>query len=135
MLDYLAFIIQAEDIDARPVVVARLLLVAMQDYIIAFSENALKLDALARIFFRHPLEIFDESLLPVVHRWVVLDVHIADIFLDGFCGLTLIEHQVIKCCDRLFVVLKFIRHPFHTSHHPKRPMAQISGDKETRTQR
>jgi hypothetical protein len=134
MLDYLAFIINTEDVDARPVVVARPLLVAMQDYIIAFSEDALKLDALARIFFRHPLEIFDESLLPVGHCWVVLDVQVADIFPDGFCGLTLIEHQVIKCRDRLFVLLKFIRHPFHTSHYPKRPTAQISGGKETRTQ-
>jgi hypothetical protein len=53
MLDYLAFIIQAEDVDARPVVVAWPLLVAMQDYIIAFSENALKLDALAWIFSRN----------------------------------------------------------------------------------
>nr|WP_230967181.1 hypothetical protein [Nostoc sp. NZL] len=89
MLDYLAFIIQAENVDACPVVVVRPLLAAMQDYIIAFSEDALKLDALARIFFRYPLEIFDESLLPAGHRWVVLDVHVADIFLDGFCGLTL----------------------------------------------
>lgn len=83
MLDYLAFIIQAEDVDARPVIVAQPLRVAMQDYIIPFSEDALKLDALARIFFRHPLEIFDESLLPVGYRWVVLDVHVPDIFLDG----------------------------------------------------
>jgi hypothetical protein len=54
-------------------------------------------------------------------------VRFIHIFLDGFCGLTLIEHQVIKCRDRLFVLLKFIRHPFHTSHYPKRAAAQISG--------
>ncbi len=64
MLDYLAFIIQAEDVDARPVVVAPPLLVAMQDYIIAFSEDALELDALARIVFRHPLEISMKACFP-----------------------------------------------------------------------
>ena len=37
----------------------------MQDYIIAFSKDALKLDALARIFFRHALEVLDERLLAV----------------------------------------------------------------------
>ncbi|WP_198941051.1 hypothetical protein [Scytonema sp. HK-05] len=75
-----------------------------------------------------------KACFPSATAFFVLDVHIADIFLDGFCGLTLIEHQVIKRRDRLFVVLKFIRHPFHTSHYPKRPTAQISGGKETRTQ-
>lgn len=97
----------------------------------SLPEDVLKLDALARIFFRHPLEIFDESLLPVGYRWVMLDAHVADIFLNDFCGLTLIEYQIIKCCDRLFVLLKFICHPFHTSHYLKRPTAQISGGKET----
>jgi hypothetical protein len=92
MFDYPAIIIKPKNINACPIAVTGPLLMAMQTNIIPFGDNALEMDALTGIVLRHPLKIFDKSLLTIGNCGVMLDIDIADIFLDSFGWLTLIEH-------------------------------------------
>jgi hypothetical protein len=105
MLDDLSVVVQAEDVHARPVGVACPLLITVQNHIVCFSDNTLELDMLAGVFTRHALEVFDEGLLPVSNRRVVLDVHIANMALDRLGWLALIEHQIAKLGYCLLVLL------------------------------
>jgi len=119
MLDYLAFIIQAEDVDAHMIVVARPLLVTERHN--RASARRAKLDALARIFFPPSSQkyLMKPCFFPSTTFGFVLDVRTsADIFLDGFCRATLIEHQVAKCRDKsvCFQVYPSSVPPHHPKH-------------------
>ena len=52
MLDDLAVLVEAEDVDARVLLVARPGLTAVQDDIVALRECSFELDALARVLTR-----------------------------------------------------------------------------------
>src|SRR5260221_14130955 len=84
MLDDLARLGQAEDVDPGIILVPRPMLEAVKDHVIALGQDAPELDALAGIFARHAFEIVDEGLLAVAHAGVVLDVVVAGIGGHGF---------------------------------------------------
>ena len=65
MLDDLAVVVDAEDVDASPVGVAGPLLITVQHDELPFRDRALELDALAGIVARGIFEIIDETLLAV----------------------------------------------------------------------
>src|SRR5687767_9237009 len=105
MLHDPTLLVQPEDVDPRPIAVARPLLVAVQHHVITLGKHPLELHPLARIFSRHPGEVLHEALLAVGDRRVVLDVYLADIAVDGLRRVALVEHEIIEGHDRLFVLL------------------------------
>src|SRR5688500_19939178 len=109
MLHDLAVVIQAENINARPITVARPLLQAMEDDILALRDHSREVDALARIFPRHARKVVDESLLAVGHAGIVLNIDVPDVSLDRFGGLALIELQVVESRYGLFVLFQPFR--------------------------
>jgi hypothetical protein len=72
-------------------------LITMQDHIVSFCYHPLEVNTLTWVLFCHSLKIFNESLLAVSHRRVVLNVNLSKISLDRFGRVVLIEHQVIEC--------------------------------------
>jgi hypothetical protein len=103
VLDDLAVLIEAEDVDAGVFVVTGPDLVAMQNHIVVFGYHPLELDALAGIFVSHPDEVVDERLFAVGNLRVVLDVRCPGVPLDGFGGAILVEHEVVEL-DRVGLV-------------------------------
>jgi hypothetical protein len=85
MLGDLAVLGQAEDVDARVIMVAGPVLPTVEDNEVSFGNASYNLNTFSRIFERHPLEIVDETSLACGHRWVVLDVVGTDEPLDRFC--------------------------------------------------
>jgi hypothetical protein len=83
MFDNLGIIIKAENINASPIAVTWPLLIAVQDDVITLRDYMFRMDALARIFFRHPLKILTESLLAISDCGFMLNVKIAKLFLDS----------------------------------------------------
>jgi hypothetical protein len=110
MLDDLAVVIEAEDVDSGVVLIARPGLVAMEDDVFILRDRALERDSLARILPRHPLEVRDEGRRAIADPRVVLGVGGADIPLDRFARLRLVEHQVVER-HRVPLVLGLLRHP------------------------
>ena len=72
VFDDLAVAVEAEDVDARVVVIAGPVLKAVQHDVVAFCDGPLELDPLARILGGHALEVVDERLLAVTDAGVVL---------------------------------------------------------------
>jgi hypothetical protein len=85
----LAVVIEPENIYTHPIAIPRPLLMAMQYDVIAFGDDSLKMDALTRVFFRHPLKIVDERLLAVGDPRDMLDINIARTLLDGLHRLNI----------------------------------------------
>lgn len=56
--------------------------------------------------FSHSFEEFNETLLPVSDRRIVLNVRLTNVAFRSTWP-RLIEHQIAECCDCLFVLLKF----------------------------
>jgi len=63
------------------------MLVAVKDDKRAVRHHAAELHALARIFARHSLEVFDECCFAVRHDRIVLSVGCADVTAHGFSRL------------------------------------------------
>ncbi|CAM5250732.1 NAD(P)-binding domain-containing protein OS=Streptomyces tendae OX=1932 GN=GUR47_18335 PE=4 SV=1 [Streptomyces tendae] len=103
----LAVGVEAEDVDARVLLVGPGL-VAVQDDVVAVGEGTPVFDALARILGGHALEVVDERLLAVADVRVVLDVGVASVLVDGLCGAALIEHQVVERLGSGLVLLRVV---------------------------
>jgi hypothetical protein len=120
VFDDLAVGVEAEDVDAGPVAVpitvARPLLVAMQDHVVAFGKHPLDDHVLAWKFLGHALEVGDEGLLAVGHQWVVLNVLGADKAPNRLGGFALVEHQVVEVDHGLLVALQLIGHRTSRKH-------------------
>lgn len=110
VLDYLAVVIESEDIDASPVCVAGPMLIAVQDHMVALGDNPAELDVLPRILTCHTLKVGDEGFLAVSYRRIVLDVDIPNELLNSLRGSALVEHQVIEGGDRLLVLFEHSVH-------------------------
>jgi mRNA-degrading endonuclease toxin of MazEF toxin-antitoxin module len=91
VLDDLALRVNAEDIDACVLMIARPDLVTVQDHIVALAECALELDALARVLGCHAFEVIDEGLLAITDMRVVLDVGRAGVPGDGLSRTRLVK--------------------------------------------
>ena len=103
MLNDIAAIIEPKDVDSRIVVVARPLLMAMQNDVISHSECSLERHLFAGIFGCYSLEVFDECFFAVSDLWVVLNVLSANELVDRIPRFAPVEHQVIKRLCVLFV--------------------------------
>src|SRR5712691_6427454 len=103
MLDDLAVLIEAKDVDARPWAIAGPLLEAMQDNVVALGDRALDMYARAGVFPRHRGEGLDERVRAGGDHGVVLDVSIANEPVDCLGGLALVEHQIVESLRRLLV--------------------------------
>ena len=82
----------------------------MQDDVVPLREYSLEVNALARVFPRHLVEVRDERLLAVRHLWVVLDVAVAPVLLHRLRGLALVERQVVEGGDVPLVAFQGIVH-------------------------
>ena len=98
VLDDLATFIEAEDVNARPILVCVCgpLLVAMQDNKVSFSDGSLEVHALSWVLQRHAFEVLDEGLLSVGNVWVVLGVRITCVALNCFGRVALVEHEFVE---------------------------------------
>src|SRR5688572_14462342 len=110
MLDDLAVLVEAEDVDTGELLVARPRLVAVEGHEVAVGQRSLELHPLAGILERHPLEVRDERLLSVLDVRVVLDVVVADVALDRLCRAGPVEHEVVERLGVLRVLLQAIVH-------------------------
>jgi len=81
----------------------------MQHDVIALGDDTLELNVLSGVLLRHPREVLDEGTLAVRDAGVVLNIDIACVFLDGFGGAALVEHQVVKGSDSGLVLFN-VRH-------------------------
>lgn len=96
MLDDPVRVVEAEDVDAGVVIVARPMLVAVQHDQVTLDDRALDLDALAGVLRGHPIEVVDERLLAVGDVRVVLRVGVAGEPLDRLPRQASVEHQVVE---------------------------------------
>ncbi|MEA2732761.1 MAG: hypothetical protein QOF70_7236, partial [Acetobacteraceae bacterium] len=94
MLNDLSSIVQPEDIDARPCMIARPFLAAMKDNVISFRDHPHELDIFAGIIAGRLFKIIDETGFAVRYAGIVLDVITAGILLYCFPWTALIEHQI-----------------------------------------
>ena len=69
----LAVVVQPEDVDSGPGMIAGPFLPAVQHHVVAFGDQALELDALAGIVAGRLLEIVDEALFAVGDTRIVLN--------------------------------------------------------------
>ena len=65
VLDNLAVLVEAEDVDPSPVVVARPVLEAVQDHVGILGDHAPDLDSLTGVLLGHTGEVFNEALLAI----------------------------------------------------------------------
>src|SRR5918993_4882995 len=114
---HLSLGVEPKDVDPGPVAIPRPLLVTVEDHVIAFRDHPLELHSLARVLPSHSLEIRYEGCFAVGDHGIVLGVCSAHMALDCFRRTRLIEHEVVKRCDRAFVALQAIVH--HLSMAPR----------------
>ena len=105
MLDDLPVLVKAEYVDPGVILVAGPLLKTVQNNIVTLGERPFEMNALTRVLLRHSLEVGDEGFLPIADMWIVLDVHIADVPIDGLTGFAIVKHQGIEVLGILFVCL------------------------------
>lgn len=96
MFDDPTFLIDANDIDAGVVVIARPVLMAMEDHMMPLGDNPLEGHALLWAVGGHAGEVVDKSIFAVGNMWIVLGVDSPDISIGGLARLALIEHQSIE---------------------------------------
>jgi hypothetical protein len=96
VFDNFSILVQPKNVDARPIAVARPLLIAVENDVVALGDYSFEMHPLAGILPRHPLKVGDERLFAVGDTGIVLDVDIARIFFDGFRWPALIEHQIVE---------------------------------------
>ena len=108
MLHDLAVIVKPEAVDPRPVAVTGPFLVAVKDDVVPFGDHSLEVHALARIFLRHPHEVFDERLLAVTDPRIVLDVGVTGLPFNGLGWPALVEHKVVEAGDGRLVLLQLV---------------------------
>jgi hypothetical protein len=102
MLHDLAVLVQAENINPRPVRASRPSLITMQLRVVAFCNHGLEFDALPRIIPRHHSELIDERLLSIRSHRIVLQADASRILLDCLGWLVLVEHQIVESRYRAF---------------------------------
>lgn len=110
VFDDFPLLIEPENINSRPVGIARPLLVAVQHDIISLRDHVFEFHALARIFCRHALEMGDEGCFAIPDRRVVLDVLVAGVAFDGLRRAALVEHQVVEGRHRALVAFELVGH-------------------------
>ena len=137
MFDNLAVIIETKDIDASIVVIARPMLVAVQDNMLPLCKGSLEGHTLTGIVGGHASEVIDERVLAVSDMRIVLDIDRSDIALDRFARPALVEHHVIKrhgVCFVGFHVIRqrFLPHPMHPLIN-KRPVNVFQPDQRPRS--
>ena len=110
MFHHFPVFIETKNVYPCIVVAPRPLLMAMEYNEIIFRYCSFEVNLLFGVFRVHSLEVLDERLLTIPHLGIVLDIHITDVFLDGFTRLTLIKHQVVECPRVLFVLLQVTFH-------------------------
>ena len=98
MLDDLANLVEAKDVDAGPVLVCigRPNLMAVENYEIAFRDRALEGDFLSGVLSRHSFEILNEGIFALSDVRIVLRVACTDIEFNCVSRFALVEHQVVK---------------------------------------
>ena len=94
VLDDLAVVVQPENVDTRPGMVAWPVLPAVQDDKVAFGDSADEIDALVGELTSCVLKVIDKGLLAIAHARIVLDVFCTNVALDGVTRTRLIEHQI-----------------------------------------
>lgn len=72
VLDDLAVVIEAKDINCNVLLISRPDLVSVKNHEIAFRNRAQELNLLVLIFSSHLLEVFNKTLLAVVHQRIML---------------------------------------------------------------
>lgn len=129
MLDDLAVLVEAEDVDACPVLVlvSGPHLVTMENDAVALCDRAFEVHAFARLRLGHALEIVDKGLLPICDVRVVLGVGVPHIALHRFRWLALIKHQIIERHRVLSVAFESVIHlqisgHFHRRRQPRLPL-------------
>ena len=117
VLDDLSIGIKSKYIDASPVSIRICgpFLVTVQHNVIAFRDDTLEGDALARVLPGHAFEVLDEGPLAVGYVRVVLGVTVSGKALDCFSRLVLVEHQIVKVQDCSLVSLEDIHSSSLTS--------------------
>jgi len=98
--------VQAKNVYAGPVGIARPLLPRVKNHVISFREYPHEMDALAGVLLRHTLEVANKPLLTVFYHWIVLNVGIANMPFDSCGGAALVEHQVVESLNRFLILLK-----------------------------
>jgi len=88
----LSLLVESEDVNPCPLAIARPVLVAVKHDVIAFTDHAFELNALARVLACHPFEIFHERSFAIGHHRIVLRVGRADVLSDGFRWTAFVEH-------------------------------------------
>ena len=76
--------------------IARPLLSAVKDNIVALRNHSLELDVFARVAAGRFFEIGYEPFLAVCNTRIVLNVVVPDVSFDGLARSALIEHDVVK---------------------------------------
>lgn len=99
MLDNFPCPIQTENIHSGIIMIAWPMLMAVQYYEVTFGNSSIDLNALARPFLCHPLEVIDEATLAVRNVGIVLDVICPGIEFDRLARAAVIEHQFVKGDD------------------------------------
>jgi len=84
MLNYFPIFIKAEKIHSHILFITWPSLVCMEIYQVVFGNCPYKFNLFIWIVPRHFVEIVNKALLPIAHRWIVLDVFRAYIFLNCF---------------------------------------------------
>jgi hypothetical protein len=110
MLNDLSIGVETENVDARPRPIARPILIAVENYVIAFSDYTLDLHFFARILSSHTDEVVNECLLSVADARIVLDILVTDITLDCISRARLVEHEFVKSLGVSLVALESLVH-------------------------
>lgn len=110
MFDDLPVLVEAENVNACPIVIAWPFLKAIQDDEVSLSNHPLEVRAFTRVFLGHPREVLNECILTVSHCRVMLNIYFSRVFLDSLSRPTLIKHQIIESHRILFVLFKLISH-------------------------
>ncbi len=105
MFDDLPILVEPENVDPRIILITGPLLKTVQNYVVSLGDHTFEVNAFAGVLGSHPLEVGDECFLTIAHVRIVLDVDIADIFLDGFAGSAFVKHQGIEALGILLILL------------------------------
>jgi hypothetical protein len=110
MLDDLALLIQAEDVDSDPIIVAGPFLAGVQHHVVAFGDGALEEHLLAGVILAQAGEVIDKALLAIPYGGIMLNIGSPGVQGNGFGWLVLVEHQVVKGFGCFFILFELAGH-------------------------
>jgi hypothetical protein len=111
MFDNFPVIVKTEKVHGDVFIATRPSLMGMQRDQFALGNGTHKLDAFGGVIPAHFAEIIDEGLLAIGNQRVVLDILVADLFLNSPRWIAQVGHT-IKCNRALLVYLKIVAHYF-----------------------